>query len=273
MRQEQVGTRWKRCNGKWTTVCRLEAETVTAAAALKQRIADLTERLAAADARARAGATATPPGLDGLESAQNQLAARVDDLVARRRHDDGRLNARLERLNCGPARSNFPAPGAIGIHLASYRELDNAVAGWDLLRTKYGADLIAFTPEYLAVETVGGSFVRLIIGPARGAPISSRWLPGRAGGDYAMIMPVPRDALRVEAAPASNPARAASVRRRRTGASPMRMRAAVLRDIAAPSPYADSQPIQIEEVDRHRPARARCWCASPAPAFAIPTCR
>ena len=29
----------------------------------------------------------------------------------------------------------------------------------------------------------------------------------------------------------------------------MRMRAAVLRDMATPRPYADSQPIQIEEVD------------------------
>ncbi|MGB1007107.1 MAG: hypothetical protein ACPGVX_08005, partial [Thalassobaculaceae bacterium] len=202
LRQEQVGTRLETMQRQMDDRLQaLEAETVTAAAALKQRIADLTERLAAADARARARATATPPGLDGLRARQNQLAARVDDLVARRRHDDGRLNARLERLELRTSQIKFPpAPGAIGIHLASYRELDNAVAGWDLLRTKYGADLIAFTPEYLAVETVGGSFVRLIIGlGARRADLIPVVARLRAGGDYAMIMPVPRDALHVEA--------------------------------------------------------------------------
>ena len=206
LRREQVGTRLETMQRQMDDRLQaLEAEAVTATAALKQRIADLTERLAAADARARAGAAAPPPGLDGLKARQNQLTTRVDELVARQRHDDGRLNARLERLELRTSQIKFPpAAGAIGIHLASYRELDNAVAGWDWLRRKYGADLIAFTPEYLAVETVSGSFVRLMIGLGQPradlVPVIAKL---RAGGDYAMIMPVPRDALRVEAAPTS----------------------------------------------------------------------
>ncbi|MEC7676190.1 MAG: hypothetical protein VYB89_11715, partial [Pseudomonadota bacterium] len=120
-------------------------------------------------------------------------------------HHDGRLNARLERLELRTSAVKFPpADGAIGIHLASYRAFDDAIAGWDLLSRKYGADSIAFTPEYLAVETVGGRFVRLMIGLGRPradlVPVVARL---RASGDYAMIMPVPRDAVRVKAAPAS----------------------------------------------------------------------
>ena len=160
LRQEQVGTRLEtiqRQMGDRLQV--LEAEAVTTTAALKQRIANSTECLAAADRRARTAAPA--PELDGLKARHTQLAARVDDLVTRRRHQDGRLNARLERLELRTSAVKFPpANGAIGIHLASYRAFDDAVAGWDLLSRKYGADLIAFTPEYLAIETVGGRFVR-----------------------------------------------------------------------------------------------------------------
>ena len=204
LRQEQVGTRLETIQRQMgDRLQALEAEAVTTTAALKQRIADLTERLAAADRRARTAAAA--PELDGLKARHTQLAARVDDLVTRRRHHDGRLNARLERLELRTSAVKFPpADGAIGIHLASYRAFDDAIAGWDLLSRKYGADLIAFTPEYLAVETVGGRFVRLMIGLGRPradlVPVVARL---RASGDYAMIMPVPRDAVRVKAAPAS----------------------------------------------------------------------
>ena len=207
LRQEQVGTRLETIQRQMgDRLQALEAEAVTTTAALKQRIADLTERLAAADRRARTAAAAAPaPELDGLKARHTQLAARVDDLVTRRRHHDGRLNARLERLELRTSAVKFPpADGAIGIHLASYRAFDDAIAGWDLLSRKYGADLIAFTPEYLAVETVGGRFVRLMIGLGRPradlVPVVARL---RASGDYAMIMPVPRDAVRVKAAPAS----------------------------------------------------------------------
>ncbi|MED5364733.1 MAG: hypothetical protein VYA68_00100 [Pseudomonadota bacterium] len=206
LRQEQVGTRLETIQRQMgDRLQALEAEAVTTTAALKQRIADLTERLAAADRRARTAAAAAAPELDGLKARHTQLAARVDDLVTRRRHHDGRLNARLERLELRTSAVKFPpADGAIGIHLASYRAFDDAIAGWDLLSRKYGADLIAFTPEYLAVETVGGRFVRLMIGLGRPradlVPVVARL---RASGDYAMIMPVPRDAVRVKAAPAS----------------------------------------------------------------------
>ena len=206
LRQEQVGTRLETIQRQMDDRLQaLEAEAVTTTAALKQRIADLTERLAAADRRARTAAAGPAPRLDGLKARHTQLAARVDDLVTRRRHQDGRLNARLERLELRTSAVKFPpADGAIGIHLASYRAFDDAIAGWDLLSRKYGADFIAFTPEYLAVETVGGRFVRLMIGLGRPradlVPVVARL---RASGDYAMIMPVPHDAVRVKAAPAS----------------------------------------------------------------------
>ena len=192
LRQEQVGTRLETMQRQMDDRLQaLEAEAVTTTAALKQRIADLTERLAAADWRARTAAAAPVPELDGLKARHTQLAARVDDLVTRRRHHDGRLNARLERLELRTSAVKFPPA-------------NGAVAGWDLLSRKYGADLIAFTPEYLAVETVGGRFVRLMIGLGRPradlVPVVARL---RASGDYAMIMPVPRDAVRVKAAPAS----------------------------------------------------------------------
>lgn len=206
LRQEQVGTRLETMQRQMDDRLQaLEAEAVTTTVALKQRIADLTERLAAADRRARTAAAAQALELDGLKARHTQLAARVDDLVTRRRHQDGRLNARSERLELRTSAVKFPpADGAIGIHLASYRAFDDAIAGWDLLSRKYGADLIAFTPEYLAVETVGGRFVRLMIGLGRPradlVPVVARL---RASGDYAMPMPVPRDAVRVKAAPAS----------------------------------------------------------------------
>ena len=160
LRQEQVGTRLETIQRQMDVRLQaLEAEAVITTAALTQRIADLTERLAAADRWARTAAAA--PELGGLKARHTQLAAQVDDLVTRRRHHDGRLNARLERLELRTSAVKFPpANGAIGIHLASYRAFDDAVAGWDLLSRKYGADLIAFTPEYLAIETVGGRFVR-----------------------------------------------------------------------------------------------------------------
>jgi len=204
LRQEQVGTRLETMQRQMDDRLQaLEAEAVNTTAALKQRIADLTERLATADRRARTAAAA--PELDRLKARHTQLAARIDDRVTLRRHHDGRLNARLERLELRTSAVKFPpADGAIGIHLASYRAFDDAIAGWDLLSRKYGADLIAFTPEYLAVETVGGRFVRLMIGLGRPradlVPVVARL---RASGDYAMIMPVPRDAVRVKAAPAS----------------------------------------------------------------------
>ena len=84
LRQEQVGTRLETMQRQMDDRLQaLEAEAVTTTAALKQRIADLTERLAAADRRARTAAAAPAPELDGPKARHTQLAARVDDLVTR----------------------------------------------------------------------------------------------------------------------------------------------------------------------------------------------
>jgi len=67
LRQEQVGARLKTIQRQMGD--RLQApgaEAVTTTAALKQWIANSTERLAAADRRARRAAAAPAPELDGL---------------------------------------------------------------------------------------------------------------------------------------------------------------------------------------------------------------
>ena len=122
--QKQVGIRLETIQSQMDDRLQaLEGEAVTTTATLKKRIADLTERLAAADRRARTAAAA--PELDELKSNHTQLAARVDDLVTRRRHHHGRLNARLESFELRTSAVKFPpADGVIGIHLASYRAFD-----------------------------------------------------------------------------------------------------------------------------------------------------
>ena len=144
LRQAHVGTRLVTMQRQIDDRLQgLESEAVTKTAALKQRIADLTEHLAGADRRPLAAAA---PELGGPKARHTQSAAQVDDLVTRRRQQDGRLNARLERLELHTSAVKFPpADGSIGIYLASYRAFDNTIAGWDLLCRKYCADLIAFT--------------------------------------------------------------------------------------------------------------------------------
>jgi len=51
------------------------------------------------------------------------------------------------------------------------------------------------------------------------------------------------------------------------------MRAAVLRTMGAPAPYAQSRPLAIETVRLQPPGRARYACACAPRACAIPTCR
>ena len=119
-----------------------------------------------------------------LKARHTQLAARVDDLVTRRRHHDGRLNARLEP---GTAHQRSSRPRTVDRHPFGMapRLRRAAIAGRDLLSRKYGADLIAFTPEYLAVATAAARFVRLM---RLGRPRADRGRGGTPGCGPAAIM-------------------------------------------------------------------------------------
>lgn len=55
-------------------------------------------------------------------------------------------------------------PGAYTVHLASYRNRDGALAGWQTLR-RAAAPLAALEPTYRAVDLPGrGAFVRVTAG-------------------------------------------------------------------------------------------------------------
>lgn len=63
-----------------------------------------------------------------------------------------------------PAAATAKAAGAYTVHLASYRNRDGALAGWQTLR-RAAAPLAALEPMYRAVDLPGrGSFVRVTAG-------------------------------------------------------------------------------------------------------------
>ena len=88
---------------------------------------------------------------------------------------------------------NWPEQtGGKGLHLASYRTHEAALAGWELLLTEFPELLAAEDPLFIEVDTVAGPFVRLMVGAGR----ELSWLSNalnqiRAEGEYAMIMPIP----------------------------------------------------------------------------------
>jgi hypothetical protein len=109
-------------------------------------------------------------------------------------------NARFERLEYRTRTVEWPvqAPGTgPGLHLASYKTHEAALRGWEVLLKQYPAILSGREPALTEIETVAGRFVRLVVGG--GLPESSLIRMRnqiRAGGDYAMIMPVPLQAGR-----------------------------------------------------------------------------
>ncbi len=94
------------------------------------------------------------------------------------------VNARLELLErevktlrdvvskVVPPEASVPMPiptgGPVyGLYVASYRAHEAAMAGWEILLSRYPRAFANSTPLLLPIETVGGVFVRLIadIGP------------------------------------------------------------------------------------------------------------
>lgn len=119
----------------------------------------------------------------------------VADLIDDAEQRDASSNARFERLEYRTRTVDWPVqkPGTgPGLHLASYKTHESALRGWEVLLKKYPAILSGQEPSLSEIETVAGRFVRLIVGG--GLPETSLIRMRnqvRAGGDYAMIMPVP----------------------------------------------------------------------------------
>lgn len=137
------------------------------------------------------------PTQEELEAVRSEARAAirvVADLIDASSQRDAATNARFERLEYRTRTVDWPSaePGVgQGLHLASYKTHEAALRGWEVLLKKYPAVLRDQRPVLIEIETVAGRFVRLIIGG--GSPESSLIRMRnqvRAGGDYAMIMPV-----------------------------------------------------------------------------------
>ncbi|MEO9902724.1 MULTISPECIES: hypothetical protein [Alphaproteobacteria] len=117
----------------------------------------------------------------------------VSKLNADQETADARANARFERLELRTSELNWPEQnGGSGLHLASYRTQEAALAGWELLRTEFPELLAAESPLFVEVDTVAGLFIRLMVGAGR----DQNWLAKaqdqiRDEGEYAVIMPIP----------------------------------------------------------------------------------
>jgi hypothetical protein len=126
---------------------------------------------------------------------ETQAAIRaVADLIDDAELSGAMANARFERLEYRTRTVDWPVQESgtgPGLHLASYKSHEAALRGWEVLLKKYPAVLAGQEPALSEISTVAGRFVRLIVGG--GFPESSLIRIRnqiRAGGDYAMIMPV-----------------------------------------------------------------------------------
>lgn len=126
-----------------------------------------------------------------VKAAINALAGLLGDAGQR----EAAVNARFERLEYRTRTVSWPdqpAGTGPGLHLASYKTHESALRGWEVLLDKYPSVLGGHEPALVEIETVAGRFVRLIIGGGFPETTLVRLRNQiRAGGDYAMIMPVP----------------------------------------------------------------------------------
>jgi hypothetical protein len=137
----------------------------------------------------------TPEEFQELRSEAKAAIRVVAELIDDADQRGAAANARFERLEYRTRTVEWPAqqPGTgPGLHLASYKTHESALRGWEVLLKKYPSVLRGHEPALTEIETVAGRFVRLIVGT--GLPETSMIRirnQVRAGGDYAMIMPVP----------------------------------------------------------------------------------
>ncbi|ADM10584.1 hypothetical protein PB2503_12734 [Parvularcula bermudensis HTCC2503] len=98
--------------------------------------------------------------------------------------------------SAAPSRPS-PRGGAYAVHLASYRQQANAVAGWDTLRTAHG-DILGQVSPFLARVTLPekGDYIRLFVGPfADKAAADSLCSQFEARNTYCRVMQTPRSSL------------------------------------------------------------------------------
>lgn len=177
------------------TIGRLKTDLNIVARKVEKRI-ELGANTPAGGATARAPAQAGSLNLEQLSDIRADVDAAlraVSKLNADQETADARANARFERLELRTNELKWPEKtGDSGLHLASYRTHEAALAGWELLRAEFPELLAAESPLLVEVETVAGLFVRLMVGTGR----DQNWLAKardqiRAEGEYAVIMPVP----------------------------------------------------------------------------------
>lgn len=137
--------------------------------------------------------TADPAELAALRRDLDAMTGAVVQLLSDRDRADAESRARFERLEHRTSRLGWPETGGErAVHLASYRNHEAALRGWETLQDRHRIVLGSETPTFVEVDTVAGRFVRLFV--AAGAP--ERQLDAlrdgvRRGGDYAMVMPMP----------------------------------------------------------------------------------
>lgn len=176
------------------------------ASAISSRM-DSIERLSAADSGSFVeAASASDPAADqGVAQAEVRsiqrdiaaLTAAVSALSGGDRQNAATVRARLERLELRTSRIAWPEPSSDvrGVHLASYRSHEAALAGWEVLSERYRDVLDGETPTLVEVRTVAGEYVRLFTGAGQDQKALLKIREAlRDGGDYAMILPLPGSA-------------------------------------------------------------------------------
>ena len=134
-----------------------------------------------------------PKQLSDIRADVDAALRAVSKLNADQEMADARANARFERLELRTSELDWPEKtGGSGLHVASYRTHEAALAGWELMRTEFPDLLGAESPLLVEVDTVAGLFIRLMVGAGR----DQNWLAKaqdqiRAEGEYAEIMPIP----------------------------------------------------------------------------------
>jgi len=144
--------------------------------------------------------------VESLRADTSAVVSALADLSEDARRRDAAVNARFERLEYRTRSVPWPrtAPDQPhGVHLASYRSHDSALRGWHKLLDKYPLALKGQDPVLIEIETVSGRFVRLIAGAGLPDGALARMRNQvRAGGDYAMILPLqPNLPARTSSAP------------------------------------------------------------------------
>ncbi|WP_028796215.1 hypothetical protein [Thalassobaculum salexigens] len=171
---------------------------------LERMTAAIADRLQALE-RSGPGASAYPDAdeparqaeVDSLQHDVTALAAAVSRISGGDTDGEAVLRARLERLELRTSRIAWPPPSSAvrAVHLASYRSHEAALAGWEVLLSRYRDILGDETPTLVEVRTVAGEYVRLFAGVGRDQQGLLRIREAlRDGGDYAMILPLPGNA-------------------------------------------------------------------------------